>query len=128
MDHIEAGAADIDGTFAFDVVVSLEGVRGVVLGAEGAACVAGWREAYIEGREVGGRGIFGEVVVAGQFLSFRVGLGEVIHHCWDRLGAEIGDNWRMGKAGWKPRTIISVEMKILSLRNKTKVGMMRLFR
>jgi hypothetical protein len=93
MDHIEAGAADVDGTFAFNVVASLERGRGVVLSAEGAACVAGWREAYVEGREVGGRGVFGEVVVVGQLLSFGVGLGEVIHHCWDRLWVEIGDSY-----------------------------------
>ena len=47
MDHVEAGAADIDGTFTFNVVASLEGGRGVVLGAEGAACVAGWRAAAL---------------------------------------------------------------------------------
>lgn len=43
MDYVEAGAADVDGAFAFNVVASLERGGGVVLGAEGAACVASRR-------------------------------------------------------------------------------------
>lgn len=51
MDQVETGAADVDGGFAFDIISSLPGVGGIVLGAEAAVCVTTFGEADVEGRE-----------------------------------------------------------------------------
>ena len=53
MNDIEARAAYVHRALTLDVVASLEGGRGIILGAEGAACVAGGGEVYVKGGEVG---------------------------------------------------------------------------
>ena len=80
MDNVERRAANIDCTFTLDVVSSLSGIGGVILGPEVAAFVTSSVEVDVERRKFADRRVLVKVAYTKIFLSFRSAAGKIFRH------------------------------------------------